>query len=55
MNTHRALVNRLLWMQDEYELSCSDAVLQKTPASFDVLTNEIRGLALNLQLEKSTT
>ena len=26
-----------------------------TPASFDVLTNEIRGLALNLQLEKSTT
>ena len=25
-----------------------------TPASFDVLTNEIRGLALNLQLEKSS-
>ena len=24
-----------------------------TPASFDVLTNEIRGLALNMQLEKS--
>ncbi|MFM8891767.1 MAG: hypothetical protein ACKOTB_09140, partial [Planctomycetia bacterium] len=23
-----------------------------TPASFDVLTNEIRGLALNMQLEK---
>ena len=25
-----------------------------TPASFDVLTNEIRGLALNMQLEKRT-
>ena len=24
-----------------------------TPASFDVLTNEIRGLALNMQLEKA--
>ena len=23
-----------------------------TPASFEVLTNEIRGLALNMQLEK---
>jgi DNA-directed RNA polymerase subunit beta len=26
-----------------------------TPASFEVLTNEIRGLALNLQLEKKRT
>ncbi len=26
-----------------------------TPASFDVLTNEIRGLALNMQLEKRST
>ena len=26
-----------------------------TPASFDVLCNEIRGLALNIQLEKRTT
>ncbi|MFM7540931.1 MAG: DNA-directed RNA polymerase subunit beta [Planctomycetota bacterium] len=26
-----------------------------TPASFDVLTNEIRGLALNIQLEKKST
>jgi DNA-directed RNA polymerase subunit beta len=25
-----------------------------TPASFDVLTNEIRGLALNIQLEKKS-
>jgi DNA-directed RNA polymerase subunit beta len=26
-----------------------------TPASFDVLMNEIRGLCLNMQLEKSAT
>jgi non-ribosomal peptide synthase protein (TIGR01720 family) len=36
MNTHRAVVNRLLWMQDEYGLTPADAVLQKTPFSFDV-------------------
>ncbi|WP_448645463.1 amino acid adenylation domain-containing protein [Pseudomonas mediterranea] len=36
MNEHGAVVNRLLWMQDEYGLSASDAVLQKTPFSFDV-------------------
>ncbi|MCP5066710.1 MAG: amino acid adenylation domain-containing protein [bacterium] len=36
MNTHRAIVNRLLWMQHRYELSASDSVLQKTPFSFDV-------------------
>ncbi|MTD55767.1 condensation domain-containing protein [Amycolatopsis pithecellobii] len=34
--THRAIVNRLLWMQDEYVLTSGDAVLQKTPSSFDV-------------------
>ncbi|WP_241329756.1 AMP-binding protein, partial [Escherichia coli] len=28
--------NRLLWMQDTYELTASDRVLQKTPFSFDV-------------------
>ncbi|MFI0822816.1 amino acid adenylation domain-containing protein, partial [Streptomyces sp. NPDC021098] len=33
---HRAIVNRLLWMQDEYRLGPDDRVLQKTPASFDV-------------------
>ncbi|WP_350614943.1 non-ribosomal peptide synthase/polyketide synthase [Pseudomonas sp. HY7a-MNA-CIBAN-0227] len=35
-NSHRALVNRLCWMQDAYGLDGSDAVLQKTPFSFDV-------------------
>ncbi len=35
-NSHRALVNRLCWMQQTYELTASDAVLQKTPFSFDV-------------------
>ncbi|MTD55765.1 non-ribosomal peptide synthetase [Amycolatopsis pithecellobii] len=34
--THRAIVNRLLWMQHEYGLAGGDAVLQKTPSSFDV-------------------
>ncbi|MDQ0772819.1 amino acid adenylation domain-containing protein/non-ribosomal peptide synthase protein (TIGR01720 family) [Streptomyces aurantiacus] len=34
--THRAIVNRLAWMQDEYRLGADDRVLQKTPASFDV-------------------
>ncbi|WP_164003053.1 non-ribosomal peptide synthetase, partial [Pyxidicoccus caerfyrddinensis] len=36
MNSHRAVVNRLLWMQQEYGLSAADTVLQKTPFSFDV-------------------
>ncbi|HEX2090982.1 MAG TPA: amino acid adenylation domain-containing protein, partial [Longimicrobiaceae bacterium] len=36
MNEHRAIVNRLLWMQEEYGLDASDTVLQKTPFSFDV-------------------
>ena len=33
---HRGVVNRLLWMQDEYLLDKSDCVLQKTPYFFDV-------------------
>jgi amino acid adenylation domain-containing protein len=36
MNEHRAVCNRLLWMQDTYGLTASDRVLQKTPFSFDV-------------------
>ena len=36
LNTHRALTNRILWMQDAYRLTPQDAVLQKTPFSFDV-------------------
>jgi amino acid adenylation domain-containing protein len=36
MNTHDGLRNRLLWMQDTYQLTKKDRVLQKTPFSFDV-------------------
>jgi amino acid adenylation domain-containing protein/FkbM family methyltransferase len=41
MNTHRAIVNRLLWMQDAYGLTAADSVLQKTPISFDVSVWEL--------------
>ncbi|CCJ08167.1 non-ribosomal peptide synthetase [Methylocystis sp. SC2] len=34
--SHKAIVNRLRWMQHEYRLSADDVVLQKTPSSFDV-------------------
>ncbi|MCO6009315.1 amino acid adenylation domain-containing protein [Actinoallomurus purpureus] len=33
---HAGIVNRLLWMQDEYRLGPDDRVVQKTPATFDV-------------------
>ncbi|NUT53917.1 MAG: amino acid adenylation domain-containing protein, partial [Saccharothrix sp.] len=33
---HRAIVNRLLWMQHEYRLGSDDRVLHKTPLTFDV-------------------
>lgn len=36
MNSHRGIVNRLCWMQEEYGLTANDRVLQKTPFSFDV-------------------
>ncbi|UFZ08030.1 amino acid adenylation domain-containing protein [Bradyrhizobium ontarionense] len=36
MTEHRALVNRIDWMQRQYPLAGSDAVLQKTPFTFDV-------------------
>jgi amino acid adenylation domain-containing protein len=35
-NVHEGIVNRLLWMQDAYQLTARDRVLQKTPFSFDV-------------------
>ncbi|WP_411382455.1 non-ribosomal peptide synthase/polyketide synthase [Pseudomonas sp. MPB26] len=35
-NRHSALTNRLCWMQQAYGLEGNDAVLQKTPFSFDV-------------------
>jgi amino acid adenylation domain-containing protein len=36
MNSHAGVCNRLLWMQDYYQLTAADKVLQKTPFSFDV-------------------
>ncbi|WP_329585306.1 non-ribosomal peptide synthase/polyketide synthase [Kitasatospora sp. NBC_01250] len=33
---HAAIVNRLLWMRDQYGIGPADRVLQKTPSSFDV-------------------
>lgn len=36
INTHSAIRNRLLWMQEAYRLDETDRVLQKTPYSFDV-------------------
>jgi len=36
MISHDAICNRLLWMQEAYQLSASDRVLQKTPYTFDV-------------------
>ena len=36
LNSHAGICNRLLWMQEEYGLTTDDAVLQKTPFSFDV-------------------
>src|SRR4029077_6804356 len=41
MNTHRAICNRLLWMQEAYGLAPDDRVLQKTPTSFDVSVWEL--------------
>jgi amino acid adenylation domain-containing protein len=39
--SHRAIVNRLLWMQSEYGLAAADVVLQKTPVTFDVSVWEL--------------
>ena len=36
MNTHRGVCNRLCWIQETNGLDETDAVLQKTPFSFDV-------------------
>ncbi|MEV4840310.1 amino acid adenylation domain-containing protein [Nonomuraea sp. NPDC049486] len=35
-NSHAAIVNRLDWMQRRFGLTGADAVMQKTPAGFDV-------------------
>jgi len=39
--SHGAIVNRLLWLHGEFPLGSGDAVLQKTPASFDASIWEI--------------
>lgn len=36
LNAHSGIVNRLLWMQETYQLTAADRVLQKTTFSFDV-------------------
>jgi amino acid adenylation domain-containing protein len=36
MLEHGSLVNRLAWMQDRYGMTADEALLQKTPFSFDV-------------------
>ena len=33
---HRAIVNRLEWMREFYDIDSTDRLLQKTPATFDV-------------------
>lgn len=40
MNTHRGVINRLLWSQRSYGIKTDDVVLQKTPFSFDVSVPE---------------
>jgi amino acid adenylation domain-containing protein len=39
--SHRAIVNRLRWMQDAFRLTRDDRVLHKTPFSFDVSVWEL--------------
>ncbi|HWV16359.1 MAG TPA: amino acid adenylation domain-containing protein [Cellvibrio sp.] len=34
--SHRAICNRIEWMQHQYPMTLDDVVLQKTPCSFDV-------------------
>ncbi|HEY3572046.1 MAG TPA: amino acid adenylation domain-containing protein [Thermoanaerobaculia bacterium] len=41
MNSHRGIVNRLLWMQEAFGLTSEDRVVQKTPFSFDVSVWEL--------------
>ena len=41
MISHRAIANRLLWMQSAFPLTPADRLLQKTPVSFDASVWEI--------------
>ncbi|MFH5232129.1 amino acid adenylation domain-containing protein [Antrihabitans sp. NCIMB 15450] len=39
--THRAVVNQMWWMRTHYDLTAADALLHKTPATFDASVWEI--------------
>lgn len=39
--SHRSLLNRILWMQEAYDLKPGNVILQKTPYTFDVSLWEI--------------
>jgi amino acid adenylation domain-containing protein len=41
MNEHRGIVNRLCWAQENYDLTNSDVILQKTTFCFDVSVWEL--------------
>jgi amino acid adenylation domain-containing protein len=41
MNSHRAISNRLYWMQERFALAATDRVLHKTPIGFDVSVWEL--------------
>jgi amino acid adenylation domain-containing protein len=41
VTAHRAICNRLNWMQRRYRLTADDVVLQKTPTGFDVSVWEL--------------
>ncbi|EFM11233.1 amino acid adenylation domain protein [Paenibacillus curdlanolyticus YK9] len=41
MIEHRAVVNRICWMQQRYPLGSDDVILQKTPYTFDVSVWEL--------------
>ena len=47
LNTHRAVVNRLLWYLRRDALGPDDAFLYKTPYSFDVSVVELLGVPLS--------
>ena len=40
-NTHRGLMNRVIWMRDQLELTQDSVLIQKTPYTFDVSVWEL--------------
>ncbi len=41
MIEHKGIINRIIWMNNEYPVSATDRILQKTPFTFDVSLWEI--------------